>query len=1036
MGCVKSRSASREEDNKGNRSGSEANGSSGSMGPSLRPSRPQIKGGPLTQSEYNDRIVSSDGIKKVSVPSANIELEYAYVSQRGYYPDAMDKPNQDSFRVVERFTDDESCHFFGVFDGHGEFGTQCSQFAAKKVPLELKKALGKDPNDLEKAHRRAFVETNRMLRMDSIDDSMSGTTGISVYVKGDTVVIANVGDSRACAAVRPGPKVKLKAQDLSTDQTPFRDDECERVEKCGARVLTLDQLEGVKDPEIRCWGNEEDDDGDPPRLWAQNGPYPGTAFTRSIGDYAAEKIGVYAEPEVKIIRIGPDTEYIIIASDGVFEFLSSQMVVSMVGNIGDPHAACNAVVSESYRLWLQYETRTDDITIIIIQIKNKGGARAGPSLSQDKLPQTDNRPVRRNLSKQKRAAIQQAAEDDDDDEPYAPPKDIVQKTPEEIANIDAAVKANFLFSNLSDAKRKTIYEVMLKRETKPGEVIIKQGDKGDHFYVIEKGEFDVYVARPGEESNLGDLVHTYCGTGNAHPSFGELALMYGKPRAATVKCKTQGTLWQLDRRAFKGILHKKDNKSIIKVLRSVEVLQSLNIGQLQRLADVLTEESFEDSQYIIKQGATGNEFYIIDKGSVVCTVKKNLNNPAEVAKEVLKLGPGQYFGERALLGNAKRAANVIAKGRVKCLHIGRDAFEEVLGPLQNIINEDRKYREKAAELKQQALKRPSMMQTKRVAGEDLKLLDVMYTTDISMVTTVSNNVAGKDTVCALKAYSLAKVGERKREAAVLRELSVMKDINPISSIPTLVMCYQSPSPIPKQLNAILHCVPKCALDSLMLEKPFREAEAAFFAAETILTLEHLHFENCVYRSIQPDTILVDMDGHLLFVDFQFAKQVEGPTYTLCGNPEYLAPEMVDNSGHTAAVDFWSLGIMIFYMLTGQTPFANEESELKIYAHILEGKRNANDTWKHLSPECQDVINKLLSKDPNSRLGSPGTVGGIDALKKHKWFQSIEWDKLGTLRDTHKVPQDILSRLHNLEMPEIQPLEIPDIRKPASTDFKW
>ena len=114
---------------------------------------------------------------------------------------------------------------------------------------------------------------------------MSGTTAITLHVRGTKLTIANVGDSRAVLGMHAGTRVI--AHDLSRDQTPFREDECARVKKCGARVLTWDQLEGLKDPNVQCWGTEEDDDGDPPRLWAQHGMYPGTAFTRSIGDSGA-----------------------------------------------------------------------------------------------------------------------------------------------------------------------------------------------------------------------------------------------------------------------------------------------------------------------------------------------------------------------------------------------------------------------------------------------------------------------------------------------------------------------------------------------------------------------------------------------------------------------------------------------------------------------------------------------------------------------------------------------------------------------------
>nr|CAD1829204.1 unnamed protein product [Ananas comosus var. bracteatus] len=131
---------------------------------------------------------------------------------------------------------------------------------------------------------------------------MSGTTAITVLVSGDTLYVANVGDSRAVAGVWNGSAVV--AEDLSCDQTPFRKDEYER-----------------------------NDDGDPPRLWVPNGMYPGTAFTRSVGDSTAESIGVIAEPEVKVLKIASHHLFFVIASDGVFEFLSSQAVLTWCLNL-------------------------------------------------------------------------------------------------------------------------------------------------------------------------------------------------------------------------------------------------------------------------------------------------------------------------------------------------------------------------------------------------------------------------------------------------------------------------------------------------------------------------------------------------------------------------------------------------------------------------------------------------------------------------------------------------------------------------------
>lgn len=318
-------------------------------------------------SPYNGQgkhIIVDRSVEPVLVPSHNFELDYTVLTQRGYYPDNLNKENQDTYCVRMCMQGNPNVHFFGVFDGHGQTGGQCAKFVKSRLVENLlqESTLVDDPI---KAYNAAFLATNDELHDSEIDDSMSGTTAITVLVVGDMLYVANVGDSRAVIAVKKGDQ--LVAEDLSCDQTPFRKDECERVKLEGARVLSVDQVEGLKDPTIQTWGDEETEGSDPPRLWVQNAMYPGTAFTRSVGDSLAEKIGVFAVPEIKTIKLTPDHQFFVVASDGVFEFLSSQTVVNMVDR--NRQDACYTIARESYKLWLQHENRTDDVTLIIVHVE-------------------------------------------------------------------------------------------------------------------------------------------------------------------------------------------------------------------------------------------------------------------------------------------------------------------------------------------------------------------------------------------------------------------------------------------------------------------------------------------------------------------------------------------------------------------------------------------------------------------------------------------------------------------------------------------
>jgi hypothetical protein len=157
----------------------------------------------------------------------------------------------------------------------------------------------------KKAIVQAHTMANEKLHADPyIDDTLSGTTAITVLMRGTTMYISNVGDSRAImiSTLEDGSAL---AQPLSSDQTPYRRDERERVQSYGARILTMDQIDGLA-PVHDTWNDDFahcdgiDESGDPPRVWSPEGDYPGTAFTRSIGDSIAEELGVVAEPEILV----------------------------------------------------------------------------------------------------------------------------------------------------------------------------------------------------------------------------------------------------------------------------------------------------------------------------------------------------------------------------------------------------------------------------------------------------------------------------------------------------------------------------------------------------------------------------------------------------------------------------------------------------------------------------------------------------------------------------------------------------------------
>lgn len=172
---------------------------------------------------------------------------------------------------------------------------------------------------------------------------------------------------------------------------------------------------------------------------------------------------------------------------------------------------------------------------------------------------------------------------------------------------------------------------------------------------------------------------------------------------------------------------------------------------------------------------------------------------------------------------------------------------------------------------------------------------------------------------------------------------------------------------------------------LRKESFFPSDVALFYITEIVLALDYLHSKNIAYRDLKPENLLIAGDGHLKITDFGFAKRIVDRSTTLCGTPEYLAPEVITNMGHNKGVDWWSLGVLIYEMLAGYPPFYDTNT-FEVYRKITVGK--------YEFPQCMSfnerkLITQLLQPDVNQRLGCG--PGGASDVKKHVWFRGVDWD---------------------------------------------
>merc|ERR1711872_939584 len=285
--------------------------------------------------------------------------------------------------------------------------------------------------------------------------------------------------------------------------------------------------------------------------------------------------------------------------------------------------------------------------------------------AESPLPSNIIQPVRR------RGAISAEPINEEDAATYV--KKVVPKDYKTMASLSKAIAKNVLFSHLDENERSDIFDAMFPSSAMPGEIIIKQGNEGDNFYIIDQGEVEIYVN--GEKVlNIGE-----------GGSFGELALIYGTPRAATVKAASDVKLWGIDRDSYRRILMGstiRKRKMYEEFLSKVPILENLDKWERLTVADALEPVQFDDGDVVVTQGESGNDFFIILDGSAIVTQTRN---EGEEGVEVGRLGPSDYFGEIALLLDRPRAATVTARGPLKCVKLDRGRFERVLGPCSEIL---------------------------------------------------------------------------------------------------------------------------------------------------------------------------------------------------------------------------------------------------------------------------------------------------------------------------------------------------------------
>ena len=673
-----------------------------------------------------------------------------------------------------------------------------------------------------------------------------------------------------------------------------------------------------------------------------------------------------------------------------------------------------------------------------------------------------------------------------------------------------------LLEDLSDSQLDKVADSASRISYKRGDQIIKKGEAGEVFYVIESGAV-VCKNLPGEQSD--NVLHS-------GDYFGERALLRREPRACDVFAESDVVLIALAREDFEGLLgHLRElleHNLGMRLLLCVPVLSQLKEDERNMLFSQLRVTAFKDGQTLIAQGTAVTQFFIIREGTIVVrhsdsnssspTVattnrpagmpdfsklrvgsKLNINkdlalpnvpnstisspsssstssspssnsptsSPYSSSSSTLPpnqqpgfmgyLTAGQWFGEAEVEKTLPSEVTYSAHGNVECFILDSRTYVQLLAPYLKGLKashlstspsssispsndnvktsqQQQQQRSMAAERKideggltlrsvdnvnaqrlpasdahvdgdlydqhqpqqQHRTSRPVSTMRKRlgIPFEELEQHQTLGTGTFGRVRIVLHRKTNR--TFALKMLKKAQIVALKQQNNIVSEKDILWKIDHPFII-SLYDTYQDEDRLYMLMELVQGGELFARLQNSATPGRVTPAEARFYAACVLDALEHLHSMNIVYRDLKPENLLIDADGYMKIVDFGFAKVVEDRTYTLCGTPEYLAPELVLGKGHDRGVDYWALGILLYECVSGYSPFADQPNndQMVICRNILKGEvvfpPHVQDK------DLKDLILKLLVRDVPKRLGCQR--GGAQDIKNHKFMRAIDFDDL-------------------------------------------
>ncbi|XP_005922722.2 cGMP-dependent protein kinase 1 isoform X2 [Haplochromis burtoni] len=535
--------------------------------------------------------------------------------------------------------------------------------------------------------------------------------------------------------------------------------------------------------------------------------------------------------------------------------------------------------------------------------------------------------------------------------------------------IRASFLRNDLLKHLDEGEIRAIIACMHSTTINQGCYVIQEGTAGAQAYVLEEGRLEMM------KDGLKLL------TVEPEDMFGELALLYNCTHTYSVSARTDSRLWVVDRKSYQTIIMQSGLKRLshsVELLSSIPFLQSLPADVLMKMSDLMEETHYTDSEYIIRQGATGDTFYIISKGQVKVTEK---GQEQEEQVVLSKLSERQWFGEKALWGEDIRTVSVIAAGEVTCLVIDRDTFKGIIEGLTPDCSQE-----------EQQNNEPEVY-----SDADPTLLSTSTLSDFQIICPLGVGEFGHVDLVQLKSKTKCPFAMRVLKKKLIVSSGQREHIQRESHILMETCCsfivrLHNTFKDAERLYVLTEACLGGDLSNLLKDKGYLdEWSTRFYTACVVKALSFLHYQGVIYRDLKPEHVLLDEHGYAKLVGSRCLKKVEvgKKTWTFCGTLGYMAPEIISSKGHNMCADLWSLGVFVFELLSGRLPFSHSEP-LKILTATIRGIDQV-DFPKTISRSASSLIKKLCRSNPSERLGSQRN--GARDIQKHKWFEGFNWDGL-------------------------------------------